>query len=252
MATATQTSSPPPTTVSSSPDPKTPFQRLLKWLKKILIWSLILYALNWSAKKLGWEKWEDFDQSARKITDVMLDKSVAISPMVLVKNLQSKQMVAVKDDSYQAPPSGSADNWFSRLQLFNTPTKYRELSFWEKIKIWAGSFWFNQDGSANWFGRVTLALALLLAVQFTWDTPLGKRITGSYISDLYLVNIFSALLTISFLSLLFYFLVHLFLWVAGAIVALFASVAAGGGFLKFVLDEVKSDVVDESKKISKL
>lgn len=252
MATATQTSTLPPTPTPPSPSPKTPFQRLLKWLKKILIWSLLLYVLNWSAKKLGWEKWEDFDHSARKITDVMLYKSVTISPMVLVKNLQSKQMVAVKDDSYQGPQAGAEDNWFSRLQLFNTPTKYRELSFWEKIKIWAGSFWFEQDGSANWFGRVTLALALLLAVQFTWDTPLGKRITGNYISDLYLVNIFSALLMISFLSLLFYFLVHVILWIGGAIVALFASVTAGGGFLKYVLEEVKSDVVDESKKISKL
>lgn len=252
MTTDLQTSTPPPATTPSPPAPKTPLRRFLQWLKKILIWSLILYILNWSAKKLGWETWEDFDHSARKITDVMMYKTAAISPLVLVKNLQTKQLVEVEERSYKPPELNTMNNWYSRLQLFNTPARYRELSFWEKIKIWAGSFWFEKDGSANWFGRVTLLLALLLAVQFTWDTWLGKRITGSYISDLYLVNIFSALLAISFFGLLFYFLVHVFLWIGGAIVALFASVAAGGGFLKFVLDEVKSDVVDESKKVSKL
>lgn len=215
-----------------------------------MIWSLILYVFNWSAKKLGWETWEDFDHSARRLTGVMLDKTAPLSPLVLVRNLQTKQLV--EDESYVAPQPDPGANWFSRLQTFNTPARYRELSFWEKIKIWAGSFWFEKDGSASWFGRVMLMLALLLAAQFTWDTWLGKRITGNYISDLYLLNIFSALLALSMFCLLFYLLVHVLLWIGGAVVALFASLAAGGGFFRYVLDEMKSDLVDESKKMSKL
>jgi hypothetical protein len=216
-----------------------PPKRRNKWValgRKILIGALITYVINFVLLKTGWDSWETFSGQADEFAESMMVGSARLSPMNLWKS------VTVKQHTY------TVDNTSPYLPKY---IKTGEISFGDKIVVWLSYYWYDKDGDAFWVGRIILILAIIFAFGVASEEYKSARDKGSALLSFpfnVILKFFVFLLSIGIFAILLYFVIKLLLAIVGGLVVIFTSLAAGGGILKLVVDEIKSEAADSSKK----
>lgn len=234
--------------------------RFYRFIKKIFFGALILFVLSKAGTYIGmysgWSTWGKFDTSVTKFDSVLLEEIATVSPMSLFNDLRSARTVPIIDTAARNAVDRHNQQRLQKIlrredplgipaQKFYPMHTNHTVTIWEKIKYWCSGFWYDDDKTANWFGRSVLFISLLVAIPLTWKSKSNHQ---TWASDLYVVNIVVALFYLTLFCLLFYVLMTLLLFIAGSIVALFTSVAAASGFVKYLVDELKSETLDHSKK----
>jgi hypothetical protein len=227
---------------------------LWKFIKVIFIWAAVLYGVNKLLNYAGWEKWDKFEVSARDLDSVMLLKMKKLTPVSLFLDLRSQRTTYPIDtaernsvDSYNYGLRQKGVGALMELEMQKTYyPKAHEVTAWEKVKSWCVGFWYNEDGSANWFGRIILCIALLAAISLTGSA--GQSKSANWLSKWYLPNVLLAIFSITLFFMLLYFIIKFILIVGGSIVALFSGVTIVGGFTKYLVEEVKFEMMVHLKK----
>lgn len=234
--------------------------RFWRFIKKIIIWSVILFVLEKVFEKVisysGLDTWSKFEKSTNKLDSVLLNKMEKVSPISLFYDLRSARGISIIDTA----ASNAVDRY--NFQIMQTILRgehvsgpmdkyyhpeYHEVTIWEKIRDWGRGFWYNDNNTANWFGRIILFISLLVAIPLTETTKTNHQSTY-WVSDFYLLNILVALLYFTLFFFLLYYLMEFILFIAGSIVALFSTLAAAGGIASHFLKELKVETMAHLKK----
>ena len=239
-------------------DPKNEGKRhsFLRFMKKIIIWSAILFVLEKVVSYSGWDTWSKFEESANKFGTVLLNKVEKVSPIYLFHDLRSERGISIIDTAVRnAVDRYNSENMqriFRHVDVSIPMEKYyhpeyHTVTIWEKIRDWGRAFWYNYDNTANWFGRIILFTALLVAIPLTRTTEQNRKLMP-LASNLYLLNILVALFYITIYFSLVYILMEIILVIAGSIVALFTTLVGTGGIVKLVAEELKFETTVHFKK----
>jgi len=229
-------------------------QHLWKFIKGIFIWAAILFFANKLISYAGWDTWDKFQTSARDWDSVMLLKMKKLTPVSLFLDLRSQETTYPIDtteknsvDRYNYELRQKGLGSLTELEMKKTYyPKVHEVTVWEKVKNWCAGFWHDSDGSANWFGRIILCIALLAAISIT--SSAGQSKSAHWLNKWYLPNVLLAIFFITLFFMLLYFLIKFILVIAGPIVALFSGVGVAGGFFAYVLEELKFEMMVHVKK----
>lgn len=227
---------------------------LWKFMKVILLWAAISYGIDKVLDYAGWKTWSQFEVSAHNWDSVMLFKMKKLTPVSLFLDLRSQRTTypidsaeknAVDRYNYDLQQKGAGALMELEMKKTYYP-KAHDVTVWEKVKSWCVGFWYNEDGSANWFGRIILCIALIAALSLT--RAAGQSKSAHWLSKWYLPNVLLAIFYITLFFMLLYFLITFILIVGGSIVALFSGVAAVGGITKYLVEEVKFEMTAHLKK----
>lgn len=227
---------------------------LWKFIKGIFIWAAILYGIDKVLDYTGWKTWNQFEVSAHDWDSVMLFKMKKLTPVSLFLDVRTQQTTYPMDtaeknlvDRYNSDLLQKKVSGIRELEMRKTYyPKAHEVTLWEKVKSWCIGFWYNDDGSANWFGRIILCIALIVARSLTRDA--GQSNSVHWLSKWYLPNVLLAIFTITLFFMLLYFLITLILIVGGSIMVLFSGVTLLGGLVKHLAEEVKFEMMVYLKK----
>ncbi|HTD92927.1 MAG TPA: hypothetical protein VK644_03910 [Chitinophagaceae bacterium] len=229
-------------TVTPVPKP-TPAQRFLRWLLKVLLWSFVFWGVGKLLKKVGWDGWDKFETSADHFLVGILRKVLPISPVGLYSELKNSRTIMVPDPDKKPIPEKVVKSYIGSEPIdIHYPAQpiliAHKVTVKEKIFAWCRGFWYTEDGKAFWFGRVLLALTLILSFVLS-DKPESPPffITFFQIWMVLLIGLGGLYVVLKLLSLL-----------AGALTALFSSTMALGGYMQYVREEIKSEAIDHSKK----
>lgn len=226
-----------------------PAKRLFLFFRKILLWSLVLWGLNLLFTRIGWDSWEKFADSSTNLVNGFAARAMMLSPVMLWAEIKQEKVVQIPDPDAVTVPAHTArvrspyswqdsiDQWVPAYH----PTIRHKVTIKEKVFAWARGFWYKPDGSAHWFGRILLGIAVILS--FLDKTPAGGGNETPW-----LLRVLLMLVMIPIGLLLLYLLLKLLVFLVGAIVALFSSVMALGGFARYVVEELRSEAADASKK----
>lgn len=229
-------------------------QHLWKFTKVVFIWAAILYGVHNVLDYTGWKTWKDFEVSAHDWDSVMLFKMKKLTPVSLFIDIRSQRITYPIDsakknfvDRYNKDLRQKHLGGLMELEMLKTYyPQAHEVTMWEKVKGWCVGFWYNEDGSANWFGRIILCIALIAALSLT--SAAGQSTSAHWLSKWYLPNVLLAIFYITLFFMLLYFLITFILIVGGSIVALFTGVTYMGGFTKYLVEEVKFEMMVKLKK----
>jgi hypothetical protein len=239
-------------------DPKNEgkLNRFWQFMKKIIIWSAFLFVLHKAISYSGWDTWSKFEESTNKFDSVLLTKMQKLSPLSLLYDLRSDRDISIIDTAAK----NAVDRYNSEKMkmLFQHQQgemqeeryyrpEYHKVTIWEKIKDWGRGFWYNDNNTANWFGRIILFISLLLAIPLTRNAEQNRKSTP-WASNLYPVNIIVALLYLTLFFLLSYLFMKLILLIAGSLVALFSTLVAMGGIIGYIAEELKFEMMVHFKK----
>jgi len=210
--------------------------RLVRVLKKAVIWGAIAWVLNFALEKSGWEGWPKFSDKVDSFTGSMLSGAYRLSPINLWNSITGKTYVAKRNE----------DNYFY-------PATYEEkkTSLSEKFTNMLGYYWYNDEGDAFWFGRLIFIIAIIAGIGLAYEEYQSSNKSGSA-ALLFVVNIvlkfFIFLLSLGIIALGLYLVIKLLLLIVGGIVALVTTLKAAGGMISFIIDEIKSEAAESSKK----
>jgi hypothetical protein len=226
-----------------------PSRRLFLFFRKILLWSLLLWGLNFLFTKIGWDSWEKFADSSTRVVNGLAGRAFMLSPLVLWSEIKQEKFVQIPDpDAVTVPahtirvrsPYSWQDSVDQKVPAYH-PRITHKVTIKEKVFAWARGFWYKPDGSPHWFGRILLGITIILAFA-------SKNSPGSQDTTPWPMRFLMILVMLPIGLFLLYLLLKLLVFLVGAIVALFSSIMALGGFARYVVEELRSEAADESKK----
>lgn len=215
-------------------------KRLNKWLRlgrNILVGAIITWGINFILLKTGWDSWESFSKQADNFAESMLSGASRLTPMSLWKSIQSDQR------SYILEKSGDP--------YFPVYKETGKLTIKDKVINWLGYYWYKEESKPFWFGRIILIIVALASIMLAVEdyNSSKKKISSLIFFPVNLViKFFILLLSLSLLALFLYFIIKILLFIAGGIVAIFSMLAACGGIVKIIVDEIRNEASDSSKK----
>ncbi len=202
-------------------------------LQKILIGAIITWCLNFILLRTGWNEWKNVSEDITVITEKIKDRVFTLSPTSILFNYSYlKKQIAEKKGS-----------WGSVSSPYPQPTIV------ENINSFFRNYWYTPNGKVYWFGRILLIISCLISIVFSVEA--FENSTHSLKGWVLLLNFIyyagKVLFIIWLLATFLFLAMKALLFIGGGIVALFTFLAAGGGFLKLVVDEIKQEMTDQPK-----